>query len=179
MLGHPAQGELVQRALAAAGSGAEPGPGRAGPHPAAAAPARGTAPAAEVEPVYVEGTGWMRWDADTQAWVATRAATALAPRRASPAAALAGCAGTRDGATRRRMPLPPRRGTAAPAAEPRSTDADAPLEPATVAAQVTEQIALPALTEALAATPQLADLSAEELNQLMSEVLAERLAAAG
>jgi hypothetical protein len=155
-----ARAELVQHALGAGGERAADGSADAAA-PAAAPASDATDAAAEVEPVYVEGTGWMRWDPDTQAWVATEAeAPAAASSAAAPAPAASPAAGESPDAA------------APPAAEPAQ-------EPAQVAAQVAEQIVLPALTEALAAAPQLAELSAEELNRLMSEVLAERLAAAG
>jgi hypothetical protein len=152
-----ARASLVRRALGAAGP--------AGVEPGAAGPAGDTPVAAtDVEPVYVEGTGWMRWDAAAQTWAPTEGDAAAAP-------ASDGAAGPAAG------------GSAAPgaddAAAPGAGDAAAPaLEPAEVASHVTEQVALPALTDALAAMPQLAEIPADELNRLLSEVLAERLAAA-
>ena len=52
-------------------------------------------------------------------------------------------------------------------------------EPAVIVGGIVDDIAAPALAEAVAAVPELAGRSADELNALLSDVLAERLAAAG
>jgi nicotinate-nucleotide--dimethylbenzimidazole phosphoribosyltransferase len=184
------QARLMQSAVGAAGAaevdGASPAAGESPPTPAPGdAPA--TEPAADVEPVYVEGTGWMRWDAAAASWVSMEAEAAAATPAApgdvaaagesetpaageSEAAAPAGDAAAQTPATE----------PADVAAEPADVAAEPPAaaaEPAEVATAVAEQVVLPALTEALAAMPELAQIPAEELNQLMSEVLAERVAA--
>jgi hypothetical protein len=158
-----ARGALVTTALAAGEQGDNP----AGAASQDAAPASGDAdPAAELEPVYVEGTGWMRWDAAANEWMPMDAGDGEpAPPVAPPPPA-----GSADA---------PAEGETPPVAPPPPVaDADAPLEPATVASNVIEQIALPALSDALAAMPELAAVPSDELNQLLGQVLAERLAAA-
>jgi nicotinate-nucleotide--dimethylbenzimidazole phosphoribosyltransferase len=180
------QARLMQSAVGAAGAaevdGASPAAGESPLTPApGGAPA--TEPAADVEPVYVEGTGWMRWDAAAASWVSMEAeaaaATPAAPGDVAAAGASEAAAPAGDAAAQTDAP-PAATEPAEVATEPAEVAAEPPAaaaEPAEVATAVAEQVVLPALTEALAAMPELAQIPAEELNQLMSEVLAERVAA--
>lgn len=141
-----------------------------GAHPDAAPGGGAHDDAAAPEVQYFEGHGWMSVDPVTNSWV-----PAEAPPGADTPAGPAGGetpAGPAGGEPAVGEAGAPADGEAAPAP-------GAAPEPAEVAARAAEEIAIPALAAAIQSVPELAGLPADELASLVSEVLAERLAAAG
>jgi hypothetical protein len=116
---------------------------------------------------YVEGHGYMRFDAETRQWVPAEPPADAEP---TPSGQSAGPAASSDAAGAQDA------GAQGAAAEPDAAAA-APPAPEDAAGHATEVIIIPALTAALQDVPELAQLSAEDRNALIAEVVADRVAA--